>query len=77
MARKIAREDKEIDDLYDQIYRELLLMMVSNPSTTSRATSLLWVAYNLERTGGRITNICERIVYLATGKMEEIAVSKY
>ena len=77
MAREIAHEDKVIDDLYDQIYRELLLIIMSNPNTTSRATSLLWIAYNLERTGGRITNICERIVYLTTGKMEEIATSKY
>jgi len=77
MAKAIAKEDKEIDDLYDQIYRELLLMMLSDPKTITRATRLLWVAYNLERTGGRITNICERVVYLVTGKMEEIATSKY
>lgn len=77
MARGIAKEDDEIDNLYDQVYRELLLLMVSDPRTITRATRLLWVAYNLERTGGRITNICERVVYLVTGKMEEIATSKY
>lgn len=77
MAKEIAKEDGEIDNLYDQVYNELLLLMVSDPKNITRATHLLWVAYNLERTGGRITNICERVVYLATGKMEEIAVSKY
>jgi len=77
MAREIAKEDDEIDKLYDQIYNELLLLMVSDPRTITRATRLLWVAYNLERTGGRISNICERVVYLVTGKMEEIATSKY
>jgi phosphate transport system protein len=77
MARSIAEEDSIIDGLYDQVYNELLLLMVSDPKNINRATHLLWVAYNLERTGGRITNICERVVYLVTGKMEEIAVSKY
>ena len=77
MAIEIAKEDDEIDSLYDQIYRELILLMVSDPRAITRATRLLWVAYNLERTGGRITNICERVVYLVTGKMEEIATSKY
>lgn len=76
-AKGIAKEDDEIDKLYDQIYNELLLLMVSDPRTITRATRLLWVAYNLERTGGRISNICERVVYLVTGKMEEIATSKY
>ena len=77
MAKGVAREDDEIDNLYDQVYRELILLMVSDPKTITRATRLLWVAYNLERSGGRITNICERVVYLVTGKMEEIATSKY
>jgi len=77
MAKEIAKEDEEIDNLYDQVYNELILIMISDPKTVTRATNLLWVAYNLERTGGRITNICERVVYLVTGKMEEIATSKY
>jgi phosphate transport system protein len=76
-AKRIAGEDAEIDNLYDQVYRELVLLMISDPKTVTRATRLLWVAYNLERSGGRITNICERVVYLVTGKMEEIATSKY
>jgi phosphate transport system protein len=77
LARGIAREDGEIDNLYDQIYHELLLLMVSDSKAITRGTRLLWIAYNLERTGGRISNICERVVYLVTGKMEEIAASKY
>jgi phosphate transport system protein len=77
MARGIAQEDDEIDDLYDQIYRELLFFMVSDSKAITRSTRLLWIAYNLERTGGRISNICERVVYLVTGKMEEIAKAKY
>jgi len=70
-ARKIHAEDDEIDMLYEQIYRELLSYMIEDPRTITRATYLLWVAHNLERIGDRITNICERIVYLVKGRIEE------
>jgi phosphate transport system protein len=51
--------------------------MAEDPKVCSRATRLIWVAHNLERSADRVTNICERVVYLVTGKMEEIGVSKY
>jgi len=76
-ARLICDEDDEVDALYDQIYRELLLMMISNPSIIQGATYLIWVAHNLERTADRVTNIAERVVYMVTGKMEELNVSCY
>jgi phosphate transport system protein len=76
-ARSIASEDDEVDDLYNQVFRELLTFMAEDPKTITRATRLIWVAHNLERSADRITNICERIVFMVTGKMEEIGVSKY
>ena len=76
-ARQIAAEDDEVDALYDQVFRELLTYMAEDPRTISRATRLLWVAHNLERSADRVTNICERIVFVVTGKMEEIGASKY
>jgi len=76
-ARKIVAEDDEVDNLYDQVFRELLLFMVEDPKTITRATRLIWVAHNLERSADRVTNICERVVYMVTGKMEEIGASKY
>jgi len=76
-AKKIAVEDDEIDNLYDQIFRELISFMVEDPRTITRATRLIWVAHNLERSADRVTNICERVVYMVTGKMEEINVSTY
>lgn len=76
-ARQIAAEDDEVDAIYEQIYRELLTFMMADPSTINRATHLLWVAHNLERIADRVTNICERVVFLVTGRMEEINVSKY
>ena len=76
-ARRICDEDDEVDALYDQIYGELLLIMIENPRTIQGATYLIWTAHNLERTADRVTNIAERIVFMVTGKMEEMNVSKY
>jgi phosphate transport system protein len=71
-AQEIAREDDFIDALYDQIYRELLTYMLNDPRAIDRATWLLRVAHNLERVADRVTNICERVVYRATGEMADI-----
>jgi len=76
-ARQIVGEDDEVDGLYDQVFRELLTFMAEDPKTITRATRLLWVAHNLERSADRVTNICERTVFIVTGKMEEIGASKY
>ncbi len=76
-ARKISAEDDTIDQLYDQVFRELLTFMMEDPRTITRATRLIWVAHNLERSADRVTNICERVVFVVTGKMEEIGASKY
>jgi phosphate transport system protein len=76
-AKRISSEDDLIDHLYDQVFRELLVLMAENPQTITRATRLMWTAHNLERAADRVTNICERIVFIITGKMEEIGASKY
>ncbi|MBE9569004.1 MAG: phosphate signaling complex protein PhoU [Proteobacteria bacterium] len=77
IARAICNEDDEVDRLYDQVYGELLAFMIEDPTAITRATYLIWTAHNLERIADRVTNICERIVFLVTGTMEEISVSKY
>lgn len=71
-ARRVARRDDEVDQLYEQVYRELLTFMISDPRTVPRATHLLWVAHNLERIADRVTNICERTVFAVTGQIEEM-----
>jgi phosphate transport system protein len=76
-ARAVCDEDDEVDALYDQVYRELLTYMLNDPKTIERATHLTWVAHNLERIADRVTNICERVVYLVEGKIGELNVSKY
>jgi phosphate transport system protein len=71
-AQKVATRDDEIDNLYQQVFRELLTYMLEDPRNISRATYLLWVAHNLERIGDRVTNVCERVVFMATGRLEEL-----
>ena len=67
----------EVDALYDKVYRDLLTLMINDPETIQRATYLIWAAHNLERIADRVTNICERVVYLVEGKIEDLNVSKY
>ncbi|MBI5598959.1 MAG: phosphate signaling complex protein PhoU [Deltaproteobacteria bacterium] len=76
-AKKIGGMDDVVDALYEQIYRELLLMMIEDPKKIQGATYLIWVAHNMERIADRATNIAERIVFMVTGKMEEMNVSSY
>ncbi len=72
-AESIAREDDEVDDLYQQVRRELLTIMLANPRTIDQATRLLWAAHNLERVADRVQNICERVVFVVTGRMQELS----
>ena len=76
-AKELVTEDDEVDNLYDQVFRELLTFMAEDPRTITRATRLIWVAHNLERSADRVTNICERVVWMVTGNMEELDISKY
>jgi len=71
-ARIIGAEDNLIDNLYAHVFQELLALMANDPKTITRATRLMRVAHNLERSADRITNICERITFMVTGEMEEI-----
>jgi phosphate transport system protein len=76
-ANAICNEDDEVDKLYDEAYHDLLMYMIKDPSVVSKVTPLIWAAHNLERIADRVTNICERIVFLATGSMPQANVSKY
>ncbi|HXF85253.1 MAG TPA: phosphate signaling complex protein PhoU [Anaerolineales bacterium] len=71
-ARAIPIEDDEVDALYNQVYRELVTFIIQDPKTIERANWLLWVAHNLERFADRVTNICERTIFIVTGEMKEI-----
>src|SRR5512142_1300308 len=70
-ARRIPSEDDEVDELYKQVYRELMTFIIADPTTIERANWLLWAAHNLERFADRVTNICERTVFIVTGELHE------
>lgn len=74
-ARVLPLEDDEVDALYNQIYRELMTFIIADPKTIEQANWLLWVAHNLERFADRVTNICERTIFIATGELTEIKSS--
>ena len=76
LARQVCDADDDVDALHEQIYNELLLYMIKDPRSIQRATYLLWVTHDLERTADRATNIAERVIYLVTGKMLDLNLSK-
>ncbi|MGI6368549.1 MAG: phosphate signaling complex protein PhoU [Anaerolineae bacterium] len=71
-AREIPLRDVQVDQLYDQIRRELMSLILADRSKIEQANMLLWAAHNLERAADRVTNICERIVFLATGELADL-----
>jgi phosphate transport system protein len=71
-AKSIPVEDDQVDALYNQVYHELMMYVIQDPRSIERANWLLWVAHNLERVADRVTNICERTIFIATGEMSEI-----
>jgi phosphate transport system protein len=72
LARAVVNNDAQIDELHKSVYDHLVQGMTNDPSTIECATMSLWVSHNLERFSDRISNICERIVYLITGELFEI-----
>jgi len=72
IARAIPEEDESVDRLYNQIYRKLVQQMITDTTSVDRANHMMWAAHNLERMADRVTNICERIVYVATGEIKEL-----
>ncbi len=73
-ARAVCQRDDEIDNLYKQVFRELLTYILEDSRTVTRALNLLFAAHNLERIGDRVTNIGERVIYAVTGRLEELNV---
>ncbi len=76
-AYQICDDDDEVDALYEQVYRELLTYMITDPGAIRRATFLLWVAHDLERIADRTTNIAERVIFLVTGRLTDTGASTY
>jgi phosphate transport system protein len=76
-ARGICDEDDVIDTLYDRAHHALIDQIVRSNQDVQRVTYLIWTCHNLERIADRVTNICERVIFMVTGHLEEINVSRY
>jgi phosphate transport system protein len=71
VASQIPLEDDQVDELYERVYRQIVSSMISNPEVIDHSNLLLWIDHNLERLADRVTNICERTVFVATGELLE------
>jgi len=74
-AKGIPEEDNQVDALYNQIYQELVRQMITDKTSVERANHLMWAAHNLERMADRVTNICERVIYIASGQLGDLDTS--
>jgi phosphate transport system protein len=69
----IFSENDVIDACYSKLYNETIQSVLDDPRNIERVNYVLWAAHNLERLGDRVTNICERVVYIITGERLELA----
>ncbi len=69
LAKSVCERDNIIDNLQEQIYRELITYMLSDPSTIERALQLMRISNNLERIADLSTNICEDVIYIVKGEI--------
>ena len=79
-ARTTCDLDDEVDEIYDRIHRHVVQQLSGlaiDAHEFDTYTHLLWASHNLERIGDRATNICERAIFLVTGELVEINVSRY
>jgi phosphate transport system protein len=72
LASTIPLEDDEVDNLYNEVYRQVVRSMIADPGIIDHANQIMWAAHNLERMADRVTNICERTVFIVTGELLEV-----
>lgn len=75
MAYRIPQDDDQVDELYNQVYRKNVAAMIANPDIIDHSNYIMWVVHNIERMADRVTNICERTIFIATGELLEIDAS--
>lgn len=75
-AKTIPAEDDKVDEIYNKVLKNLVSMMIEKPQVIDHANLLMWVAHNLERMADRVSNICERTIFVATGELLEIESKK-
>ncbi len=75
-ASQIPYEDDAVDKLYEEVYHQCVQLMINDPNNIDHTNLIMWVAHNLERLADRVTNICERTVFIATGELMELEVDE-
>jgi len=75
MAYRIPQDDDQVDELYNQVYRKNVAAMIANPDIIDHNNYIMWVVHNIERMADRVSNICERTIFIATGELLEIDAS--
>ncbi len=68
LARNVCRRDDQVDQLNDQLFRELLTYMIQDPKSIERAVGLILVGRHLERVADHATNIAEDVIFMVDGK---------
>lgn len=74
-ARAIPADDDKVDVLFNSVQNEIIKVMVADPQHIEQNNHLLWACHNLERMADRVTNVCERTVFIATGEFSEFDVT--
>lgn len=77
LARRVPLMDDRVDFLFNELYGEIVAMVIADPTQIHRANQLEWALHNLERSADRTTNICEWVVYLVTGVYSEMGMDEY
>lgn len=75
MSYRIPQEDDLVDELFKQILHKNIANMIENPGIIDHSNYVMWIVHNIERMADRVTNICERTIFIATGELLEIDVS--
>jgi phosphate transport system protein len=74
-AAAIPQEDDIVDEMYTKIYHNTIKYAIANPTQMDEANDILWIAHNLERFADRVTNICERTIFITTGELMEMSTN--
>ena len=75
-AAQIPYQDDAVDQLYEKIYHLAVDLMMKEPQNVDYSNLIMWVGHNLERLADRVTNICERTVFISTGELMELEIDE-
>ncbi len=71
LAADVRRRDREVDQMYNALFREFLTHMMEDPRNITACMHLHFIAKNIERVGDHATGVAEQVIYLVTGQMPE------